>query len=329
MEAARTLPIYEVEKSIVAALNAPEMARMVLEAPTGSGKSTQLPQIMLDRGLVPTGEIVVLQPRRIAARMLARRVAAERGGKIGSEIGYQVRFDRVAGRDTRVRYVTEGVLLRQLLEDPELRGIGAIVFDEFHERHLHGDVMLALALALQEERRPDLKLIVMSATLDSDRIESHMEPCAVVRSDGRTFPVEIRHLPQRAKANSGVWDAVAAAVRDEVIGKGLEGDVLVFLPGAFEIRRTIDALRRLGGLSSWDVLPLYGELSPKDQDAAVAKSGRRKIVVSTNVAETSLTIDGVKVVVDSGAKTMLKVRLDWFCFCFWVWIMRRCESSNS
>jgi len=300
VETGQKLPIYEVEEEIVLALGRPTMARLVLEAPTGSGKSTQLPQIMLDRGLVVEGEIVVLQPRRIAARMLARRVAAERGGRPGGEIGYQVRFDRVAGRETRVRYVTEGVLQRQLLEDPQLRGVGAIVFDEFHERHLHGDVMLALALSLQGGERPDLKLVVMSATLDSGRLETHLEPCDVVRSEGRTFPVEIRHLKGRSKANSGVWDAVVGAVRDEVLGKDLLGDVLVFLPGAYEIRRTMEALRRVGGLGDWDVLPLYGDLSPAAQDAALERSGRRKIVVATNVAETSLTIDGVRVVIDSG-----------------------------
>ncbi len=294
------LPIYDVADEIVAALSPAEGARLVLEAPTGSGKSTLVPQILIDRGVVPDGEIVVLQPRRIAARLLARRVANERGGKAGGEVGYQVRFERVASRETRVRYVTEGVLLRQLLEDRELRGVAAIVFDEFHERHLHGDVMLALAQALQTGDRPDLKLVVMSATLDSGALEERLAPCRAVRSDGRTFPVEVRHAPASAKVRDAPWDAVAAAVRDEVLRRDLPGDVLVFLPGAYEIRRTVDTLRRLSGLKGWEVRPLFGELPPAEQDAAVAPCAARKIVVATNVAETSLTIEGVRVVIDSG-----------------------------
>ena len=211
-----------------------------------------------------------------------------------------MRFDRVAGRETRVIFVTEGVLLRRMLDDPQLRGVAAIVFDEFHERHLHGDVMLAMALGLQSGARPDLKLAVMSATLDSERLEGHLQPCRVVRSEGRTFPVQVRHLPPPAKLREVPWEAVAAAVKKEVVGKGLLGDVLVFLPGAYEIRRTVETLRRTAGLGEFDVRPLFGELSPADQDAALAPSARRKIVVATNVAETSLTIPGVRVVIDGG-----------------------------
>lgn len=294
------LPIHEVSEAIVAALGNEVRARLILEAPTGSGKSTQVPQILLDNNLVGDGEIVVLQPRRIAARMLARRVADERGGKVGEEIGYQVRFERVAGRNTRVSYVTEGVLLRRLLGDPQLGAVRAIVFDEFHERHLQGDVMLAMALALQEGARPDLKIIVMSATIDSGAVERHLDPCEVVRSEGRAYPVEIKYFRARTSTEKDVWDMVAAALREEIVRSKLPGDVLVFLPGAYEIRRTMDVLQRMPELKGFELRPLYGQLSSRDQDAAMMPSKARKIVIATNVAETSLTIEGIRVVIDSG-----------------------------
>src|SRR5438105_8794570 len=173
----RDLPIYELEDEIVRMLAA--QPRLILQAPTGSGKSTQVPQMLLDHGLLGDGEVVILQPRRIAARLLARRVAWERGGQLGDEVGYQIRFEKVTSAQTRIRFVTEGVLLRQLLQDPELRGVAAILFDEFHERHLYGDITLARALQLQEMERPDLKLVVMSATLESDKLEKYLVPCAV------------------------------------------------------------------------------------------------------------------------------------------------------
>ena len=159
------LPIYELEPALIASLR--QHSRLVLQAPTGSGKSTQVPKMLLDHGLAGDGEIVVLQPRRLATRMLAARVAQERGGRLGDEVGYQIRLDRICSAKTRIRFVTEGILLRQMLADPMLRGVGAILFDEFHERHLYGDITLARALDLQEQHRPDLKLIVMSATLDA------------------------------------------------------------------------------------------------------------------------------------------------------------------
>lgn len=294
------MPIHEVKDAIVAALSNEVGVRLILEAPTGSGKSTQVPQILLDNDLAGDGEIVVLQPRRIAARMLAKRVAAERAGKVGDEIGYQVRFERVAGRNTRVCYVTEGVLLRRLLKDPQLSAVSAIVFDEFHERHLQGDVMLAMSLALQEDARPDLKVIVMSATLDSDALQRHLEPCQVVSSEGRAYPVQIKHFRSRASTEKDVWDIVAAALREEVVRSKLPGDVLVFLPGAYEIRRTMDVLQRMPQLKGFEFRPLYGQLSSRDQDAAMMPSKARKIVIATNVAETSLTIEGIRVVIDSG-----------------------------
>jgi ATP-dependent helicase HrpB len=294
------LPIHEVREDIVAALRNELRARLILESPTGSGKSTQVPQILLDNDLAGNGEIVVLQPRRIAARMLAKRVAAERAGNVGDEIGYQVRFERVTGRNTRICYVTEGVLLRRLLKDPQLAAVSAIIFDEFHERHLQGDVMLAMSLALQEGVRPDLKIIVMSATLDSDALERHLEPCRVVSSEGRAYPVEIKYFRPRTSTEKDVWDMVAAALREEVIRSQLSGDVLVFLPGAYEIRRTMDVLQRMPQLKGFELRALYGQLSSRDQDAAMMPSKARKIVIATNVAETSLTIEGIRVVIDSG-----------------------------
>jgi ATP-dependent helicase HrpB len=289
------LPIYELEHELVAALRS--TPRVVLEAPTGSGKSTQVPQILLDHGLLGEGEVVVLQPRRLPARMLAARVAAERGCKLGGEVGYQIRLDRVCSRETRIRFVTEGVLLRQMLSDPSLPGVAAICFDEFHERHLYGDITLARALQIQETLRPDLLLVVMSATLESRVLEQYMAPCAMLVARGRTYPVDIAYL-QRSPGERPVWEVVAAEF--ERLAPATRGDVLVFLPGSYEINRTIEALRHTRAGGECVILPLHGELPPAEQDAAVARQPRRKIVVSTNVAETSLTIDGVCVVIDSG-----------------------------
>lgn len=294
------LPIHGVCGEIVKALDGGASSRLVIDAPTGSGKSTQVPQILLDNGIAGSGQIVVLQPRRIAARMLARRVASERKVMPGEEIGYQVRFDRVSGPRTRVCYVTEGVLLRRLLEDPMLGGVGAIVFDEFHERHLQGDVMLAMALSLQDQSRPDLKIVVMSATLDSDALEKHLAPCSVVRSEGRTYPVDIKYSRPKHSSGKDIWDVVALALRQEVIAKNLPGDILVFLPGAYEIRRTIDTLKRMPEMKGLELRPLYGQLTSKEQDEALSPGKSRKVVIATNVAETSLTIEGIQVVVDSG-----------------------------
>jgi ATP-dependent helicase HrpB len=291
------LPIYELEHALVGALRT--HSRLILQAPTGSGKSTQVPQMMLDHGLLDSGEVVVLQPRRLATRMLAARVAEERGVKLGEEVGYQIRFDRVVTERTRIRFVTEGVLLRQLLQDPKLSKVSAILFDEFHERHLYGDITLARALDLQQGLRPDLKLIVMSATLETAHLEGFLAPCKMLRSEGRAYPVDIEYLPRSYRPEEiAVWD-VAADELERLAGE-TEGDVLIFMPGAYEIHRTIDAVRRSRVGADFVVLPLHGELPVGEQDAALASYGKRKVVVSTNVAETSLTIDGVRVVIDSG-----------------------------
>jgi len=293
----KSLPIFELERAIIDALKA--SPRLILQAPTGSGKSTQVPQILLDHGLLGEGEVVILQPRRLATRMLAARVAHERGVLLGDEVGYQIRFDRVVSEKTRIRFVTEGVLLRQLLQQPLLNNVSAVIFDEFHERHLYGDITLARVLDLQQTVRPDLKIIVMSATLDTGQLEKFLEPCTLLQSAGRMFPVEIEYLAKPFRAEDyAVWDVAADEL--ERVAMQTDGDVLVFMPGAYEISRTIQAIRASRVGDEFVVLPLHGELPVADQDAALADYGQRKAIVSTNVAETSLTIEGVRIVIDSG-----------------------------
>ncbi|PYS17200.1 MAG: helicase, partial [Acidobacteria bacterium] len=294
------LPIYEIEDEIVRKLTA--IRRLVLQAPTGSGKSTQVPQILLKHGLLANGQVVILQPRRLAARLLASRVAKELGVEIGHEVGYQIRFENVTSGATRIKFETEGVLLRQLIDDPAFTGIQAIIFDEFHERHLYGDVTLARALDIQEQKRLDLILIVMSATLDSRALEKYLAPCAVLRSEGRMFPVDVDYLPRRLGSTAPpVWDLAADAFSQGVRrSDGGRPDVLIFMPGSYEIHRTIEAVRQRPESRGYVLLPLHGELPPRDQDQAVAQYDHPKVVVATNVAETSITIEGIRLVIDSG-----------------------------
>ncbi len=292
------LPIYEIERDILARLQADR--RLILSAPTGSGKSTQVPQMLLKHGLLGEGQVVILQPRRLAARLLAARVASELGVRLGDEVGYQIRFENCTSARTKIRFVTEGVLLRQMIDDPQLRGVSALLFDEFHERHLYGDITLAQALEFQEKHRPDLKLVVMSATLNAGELERYLAPCATLSSEGRTYPVDIEYLPHRLGLNRPpVWE-ITAAEFSRFVNSGGAGDVLVFMPGGFEISQTIEAIRSTREAKGYIILPLHGELQPKDQDAAVARYERPKVVVATNVAETSITIDGVRLVIDCG-----------------------------
>jgi len=289
------LPIYDLRERLLASVA--RQRRFILTAPTGSGKSTQVPQMLLDGGLLGAGQVVILQPRRLATRMLAARVAQERVVKLGDDVGYQIRFENVTSERTRIRFVTEGVLLRQMLADPSLRGVKAILFDEFHERHLYGDITLARALQIQETTRPDLILGVMSATLDVAALQSYFQPCELLSSAGRTFPVEIEYVRQ-AVGDIPIWDEASQELA-RLVKQQPEGDALVFMPGAYEISRTVQAVRDELG-NEFIVLPLHGDLPVNDQDAAVARYDKRKVVVSTNVAETSLTIDGVRLVIDSG-----------------------------
>lgn len=293
----RTLPIYELEERLVDALH--RDGRVIVQAPTGSGKSTQIPRMLLSRGFLDGGQVVVLQPRRLAARMLAKRVSEEVGSALGEVVGYQIRLESRLSAATRIRFVTEGILLRQMSFDPILRGVHVLVFDEFHERHLYGDISLARALQIQKEYRPDLKIIVMSATLEAERLGEYLRPCTVLSSQGRSFPVRIEYLPRSVNFDmEPVWEV--AARECERVAYATEGDMLVFMPGAYEISKTIQALQEKRGLRGCAFLPLHGELPPEAQDRAVARQECRKIIVSTNVAETSLTIDGVTTVVDGG-----------------------------
>jgi ATP-dependent helicase HrpB len=287
------LPIDVVLPELVAAVRDRGVA--VLVAPPGAGKTTRVPGALLDAGVVD-GEVVVLQPRRLAARLAATRVAAERACALGDEVGYEVRFDRRVGPRTRIRFVTEGVLTRQLLGDPELRGVGCVIIDEFHERHLDGDLALALVARLRA-RRTALRLVVMSATLDAEPVAGFLGGAPVVRSEGRMFALAIEHMEQPDDRPLG--RQVAAAVRRAAQDK-LDGDILVFLPGAAEIRRCQEDLAEVAALFDLAVLPLYGDLPVEDQDRAVGPASRRKVILATNVAETSVTIDGVVCVIDSG-----------------------------
>ncbi len=322
------LPIDPLLPRLLAALR--ERAAAVVVAPPGAGKTTRVPPALLDLAPGAPGRVVVLEPRRVAARAAARRIAEERGWRVGGEVGYQVRFDRVAGPETRLLIVTEGILVQRLQADPFLDGVAAVVFDEFHERSLDADLALAMARRVQAEVRPELRLLVMSATLDPGPVAAFLGDCPVVESAGRAHPVEVvyldrpdeRPLPQR----------VAAGVRRALVET--PGDVLAFLPGVGEIRRTAEALAPMAAEREVEVLPLYGDLPAEEQDRVLkargAPAGRgaereavspprrssgekkagvgagRRVVLATNVAETSVTVEGVTAVVDSGYARVLR-----------------------
>lgn len=273
----------------------------LLRAPTGSGKSTRVPRFLLDwQGFPSSQSILVLQPRRLAARLLARRVADELGQPVGQTVGYQVRFERVASAQTRVLYVTEGLLLRRLSGGDGLRGVGAILFDEFHERHLEGDIGLGLALRRQAEGWSG-RIGIFSATLETSGLRDYLPDTAVLESEGRQYGVETRYV--RTDRGRGIWEGAVAAVR-QALAEGAEADLLVFMPGKYEIHRTVEALEHLRELRGWDVLGLHGEMDPALQDRATGVGERPRVIVATNVAETSLTLPGVRTVVDSGLARM-------------------------
>jgi ATP-dependent helicase HrpB len=265
---------------------------LVIEAPPGAGKTTRVPPAVL--GLV-SGEVIVLEPRRIAARLAARRVAWERGEEVGGTVGYQVRFEERIGPRTRLRFVTEGILTRRLLTDPTLKGIDAIVLDEFHERHLDSDLALALLKRLQRTR-PEIRIVVMSATLDAAPIARYLDNCPVLRSEGKLFELSVTHLPYSPEP---LHVQTRRAV-ELVNARQPSGNILAFLPGIAEIRRTMRECERMAHQTGLLVLPLHGDLSPSEQDRAVLPSGERKLILATNVAESSVTIEGVTAVIDSG-----------------------------
>jgi ATP-dependent helicase HrpB len=270
---------------------------LVLEAPPGAGKTTRVPRALLGADFLQGREIVVLEPRRLAARLAARRVAEELGELIGGQVGYQVRFDEQSGPSTRLRFVTEGLFARQLLFDPRAAKVGAVLIDEFHERHLAGDFVLATARHLQRTTRPDLKLVVMSATLPGEEVARYLHDVPRLRSEGRRFPVEIEHASQPDARP--IEQQVASAV-GRLLAEEPSGDLLVFLPGAAEIRRCQRECSVLAARHNADIFPLHGELPAEEQDAAIRPGPRRKVILSTNVAETSITIEGVRAVIDSG-----------------------------
>jgi ATP-dependent helicase HrpB len=291
------LPIDAHLPAIVASLEAKRS--LVLVAEPGAGKTTRVPRALLDAGFAKQGEILVLQPRRIAARMAARFVAKELGEDVGGTIGYQVRFEEAVSKRTRVRFVTEGILTRRLVQDPTLQGVCAVVLDEFHERHIHADVGLALLRKAQASTRPDLRIVVMSATLATEALAKFLD-APVINVPGRVFPVAVEHAEQESDAR--LEDRVTSALRRLLRDAAREptGDVLVFLPGAAEIRRTQEACGGLLQQAGYELALLHGDLPPREQDRAVSKTERAKVILSTNIAETSLTIEGVRVVIDSG-----------------------------
>jgi ATP-dependent helicase HrpB len=290
------LPIDPVLPDISRALGTAPNA--VLQAPPGAGKTTRVPLALLDEPWLAGSKIVMLEPRRLAARAAARRMADMLGEAVGETVGYRVRMDSKVGPKTRIEVVTEGILIRQLQRDPALEGIGAVLFDEFHERSLDADLGLALCLQTQSVLRDDLRLLVMSATLDGTAVARLLDRAPVITSEGRAFPVETRHIdPSGARR---IEDAVASATLTAL--KEETGNILVFLPGVAEIRRVEKLLVQASAGPGVLIAPLYGDLPQDRQDAAIGPTppGLRKIVLATSIAETSLTIEGIRLVIDSG-----------------------------
>lgn len=295
------LPIDSHLSKIVESLS--QHRAIVLSAAPGTGKTTRVPPaIVSDPRLCGQGEsYILLEPRRVAARAVARRIADENAWKLGQEVGYQVRFERKVSAQTRLRVMTEGVLTRKLIDDPYLEGIRGVILDEFHERSVHTDLAIALLKELQSTVREDLKMVVMSATIDTASIASFLADSVVHSVDLKAYPVETRYLDEslRELDLDRVTIETLRAVREH------EGDVLVFLPGAREIERVVGELSRNLG-SSYEVLPLYGALKPEDQDRIFQESKRRRVVVATNIAETSITLPKVRIVVDSGFSKVMR-----------------------
>ncbi len=292
----QSLPIDGLIPEIVSALR--HSRNLVIEAAPGAGKTTRVPPALLPLG----GEVLVLEPRRIAARLAARRVAEEMGERAGETVGYQVRFEEVAGPRTRLRYLTEGVFTRRLLSDSTLRHAGVVILDEFHERHLDTDLSLALVRRLQKTKRPDLRMVVMSATLDTAAIAGFLDNCPVIRSEGRLFELAITHTPY---SPAPLEEQVAAAferLASQHVSQhaSQHGDILAFLPGAAEIRRAASLCGALARRFGYTITPLHGDLPPAEQDRAIAPSPQPKLILSTNIAESSITIEGVRAVIDSG-----------------------------
>ncbi|MBI5467746.1 MAG: DEAD/DEAH box helicase, partial [Deltaproteobacteria bacterium] len=304
---ASDLPIEEIIPDIRRALA--HGTDVVIEAPPGAGKTTIVPLALLDEPWLAGGRIIMLEPRRLAARAAAARMSELLGEEAGATVGYRTRLDTMVGPSTRIEVVTEGVLTRFLQNDPSLKGIGCVIFDEYHERSLQADLGLALTIESRSVLREDLRIVVMSATIDGSEVSALLGGAPVLRSSGRTFPVTVRYMPQspqpvRGEALAGpafisrVTGAVLTALKEE------PGSILVFLPGSGEIKRVEAALRGKDLPPEVQVAALYGDLSKEAQDQAIRPSGpgKRKVVLATSIAETSLTIEGVRVVIDGGLK---------------------------
>ncbi|MGH8265552.1 MAG: ATP-dependent helicase HrpB [Steroidobacteraceae bacterium] len=293
-----TLPVTEALPRLLSAFEAHRNA--VLQAPPGAGKSTGIPLFLLDAPWLAGRKIVMLEPRRLAARAVAARMASVRRERVGDVIGYRTRLDTQVSHATRIEVITEGILTRRLQHDPGLEGVGLIIFDEFHERNLEGDLALALCLDAQATVREDLRLLVMSATLEGAAVARLLDDAPIVTSTGRSFDVESRYQARTNREEQRLEQEVARAVRAAHASES--GDILVFLPGAGEIRRVAEILGATSLDAATRIRALYGDLTPEAQDAAIrpAAAGERKIVLATNIAETSLTIEGIRIVIDSG-----------------------------
>ncbi len=296
-----SLPIDSLLPEIVRAITSPSgCSRTLLLASPGSGKTTRVPWALSELAAkAGTGNVCVLEPRRIAAKLSAERVASENGVRLGEEVGYQFRFEKKRKDSTRLVFLTEGMLLRELQGNPELKGVSVLVLDEFHERHLQADLALGIAKRLQETSRPDLKILIMSATLDPGPLEKFLPGCTRVELEAARFPIGIEYAPLESKleieVRRKIVDLVSRADAAEF------GDLLVFLPGMAEIRRVESEVRNLSARDRpFDLHVLHSEIAREEQDRALSGSPRRKVILSTNIAESSVTIPGVSTVIDSG-----------------------------
>ena len=290
-----SLPILDILPEICSQLA--NQNTLILQAPPGAGKSTVLPLELLKEKWLEGKKMLMLEPRRLAARSVATRMASLIGEEVGQTVGYRVRFENKTSSATRLEVLTEGILTRMLQQDPSLEGVGLVIFDEFHERSLHADLALALCREMQQVVREDLKILIMSATLDGEQLSKLLGNAPIVTSSGRQHPIKQVYL---GNDTAPIYQRMAFAIKKAL--KEETGDVLAFLPGMGEINRTFELLS--SELSTTDIalLTLYGDLSPKEQQAAIMPhpQGKRKVVLATSIAETSLTIEGVKVVIDSG-----------------------------